>query len=84
VVERVGGRLPVLVDGGIRRGTDVLKALAFGATAVQIGRPYLWGLGLAGADGVARVVEILLKEFELAMMLAGKPTLKSVTRSVIW
>jgi 4-hydroxymandelate oxidase len=84
VVERVGGRLPVLVDGGVRRGTDVLKALAFGATAVQIGRPYLWGLGLAGADGVARVVEILRKEFELAMMLAGKPTLKSVTRSVIW
>ena len=84
VVERVGGRLPVLVDGGIRRGTDVLKALAFGATAVQIGRPYLWGLGLAGAAGVTRVVEILRREFELAMMLAGKPTLKSITRSVIW
>jgi len=84
VVDRVGGRIPVLVDGGIRRGTDVLKALAFGATAVEIGRPYLWGLGLAGSEGVARVVEILRREFELAMMLAGRPTLKSITRSVIW
>jgi 4-hydroxymandelate oxidase len=50
VVERVAGHMPVLVDGGIRRGTDVLKALALGAAAVQIGRPYLWGLGLAGAE----------------------------------
>jgi 4-hydroxymandelate oxidase len=84
VVERVAGRLPVLVDGGIRRGTDVLKALAFGAVAVQIGRPYLWGLGLAGPEGVARVVQILRREFELAMMLAGRPTLASIDRSVIW
>ncbi len=84
VVERVAGRLPVLVDGGIRRGTDVLKALAFGAVAVEIGRPYLWGLGLAGPDGVSRVVEILRHEFELAMMLAGRPTLGSIDRSAIW
>ena len=59
VVEKVEGRVPILVDGGIRRGTDVIKALARGATAVQIGRPYLWGLGVAGAEGVTRVVEIL-------------------------
>lgn len=84
VVDRVHGRIPVLVDGGIRRGTDVLKALALGAAAVQIGRPYLWGLGLAGADGVARVVEILRHEFELAMMLAGRPNLPSIDRSVLW
>jgi len=84
VAERVAGRLPVLVDGGVRRGTDVLKALALGAAAVQIGRPYLWGLGLAGADGVARVVEILRREFELAMMLAGRPSLASIDRSAIW
>ena len=84
VVERVSGQIPVLVDGGIRRGTDVLKALAFGATAVQIGRPYLWGLGIAGADGVARVIEILRREFEMAMMLTGRPTLRSIDRSVIW
>lgn len=84
VVEKVAGRVPVIVDGGIRRGTDVLKALALGARAVQIGRPYLWGLGMAGADGVARVVAILRKEFELAMALSGRPTLASIDRSVLW
>ncbi len=84
IVEKVEARVPVIVDGGIRRGTDVLKALALGAVAVQIGRPYLWGLGVAGAEGVTRVVEILRKEFELAMMLAGRPTLASIDRSVIW
>jgi 4-hydroxymandelate oxidase len=84
VVERIAGRLPVLVDGGVRRGTDVVKALALGAAAVQIGRPYLWGLGVAGADGVARVVEILRHEFELALMLTGRPSLGSIDRSVIW
>jgi 4-hydroxymandelate oxidase len=84
VVEKAGGRMPVLVDGGIRRGTDVLKALAYGATAVQIGRPYLWGLGVAGAEGVARVVQILRKEFELAMMLAGRPSVGSIDRTVLW
>ena len=61
-----------------------MKALGMGAAAVQIGRPYLWGLGVAGADGVARVVRILRKEFELAMALMGRPTLKSIDRSVIW
>ena len=84
VVERVAGRVPVLVDGGIRRGTDVLKALALGASAVQIGRPYLHGLGVAGADGVVRVVEILRQEFEMAMMLTGRATIKSIDRAVIW
>jgi 4-hydroxymandelate oxidase len=84
VVEKVAGRVPVLVDGGIRRGTDVLKAIALGATAVQIGRPYLYGLGVAGAAGVTRVVQILRHEFELAMMLTGRPTLASIDRSVIW
>ena len=84
VAEKVGGRIPVLVDGGIRRGTDVVKALARGAAAVQIGRPYLWGLGMAGAEGVARVVEILRKEFEMAMALTGRPSLASIDRSVLW
>ena len=84
VVDAVGGRVPILVDGGIRRGTDVIKALAYGARAVQIGRPYLWGLGLSGSAGVARVVQILRKEFELAMALAGRPTLASIDRSVLW
>ena len=84
VAERVAGRVPVLVDGGIRRGTDVVKALALGASAVQIGRPYLWGLGVAGAEGVAQVVRILRKELELAMALTGRPTLKSLDRTVLW
>ena len=84
VVEKVSGKIPVIVDGGIRRGTDVLKALALGATAVGIGRPYLYGLGVAGADGVSRVVEILRKEFELAMMLTGRANIASIDRSVIW
>ncbi len=84
VAEKVEGRIPILVDGGIRRGTDVIKALARGATAVQIGRPYLWGLGVAGSAGVARVVEILRREFEAAMMLMGRPTLASIDKTVLW
>jgi len=84
VAEKVEGRVPILVDGGIRRGTDVIKALARGATAVQIGRPYLWGLGIAGPEGVARVVEILRKEFEATVMLMGRPTIASIDKSVLW
>lgn len=84
VAERVEGRIPILVDGGIRRGTDIVKALARGATAVQIGRPYLWGLGVGGANGVARVVEILRHEFEMTMMLMGRPTLASIDKSALW
>jgi 4-hydroxymandelate oxidase len=84
VAERIAGRVPVFVDGGIRRGTDVLKALALGATAVGIGRPYLHGLAVGGADGVARVVEILRREFELAMMLTGRPSIASIDQSVLW
>ncbi|KAB2674716.1 MAG: alpha-hydroxy-acid oxidizing protein [Verrucomicrobia bacterium] len=84
VTERVAGRIPVLVDGGVRRGTDILKALAFGANAVLIGRPYLHGLAAAGADGVARVVALLRDELEQAMALTGRPTLADIDRSVIW
>jgi 4-hydroxymandelate oxidase len=84
VVDKVAGRIPVIVDGGIRRGTDVLKALALGAKAVGIGRPYLYGLGVGGAQGVTRVVEILRREFEMAMMLTGRATIASIDRSVIW
>ncbi|MEO6245861.1 MAG: alpha-hydroxy acid oxidase [Opitutaceae bacterium] len=84
VAARVGGRMPVLVDGGIRRGTDVLKALALGASAVLIGRPCLYGLAVGGADGVARVVNILRREFEMAMALTGRTALNQVDRDVIW
>jgi isopentenyl diphosphate isomerase/L-lactate dehydrogenase-like FMN-dependent dehydrogenase len=71
VVEAVGGRVPVLVDGGVRRGTDVLVALALGAAAVGIGRPALWGLAVNGEAGVAAVLDLLTAEIELAMALAG-------------
>lgn len=84
VVERVAGRVPVIVDGGIRRGTDVVKALAQGAAAVQIGRPYLWGLGVAGSEGVTRVVQILVKELELAMALMGLPSINAIDRKALW
>ena len=84
VAEKVAGRIPVLMDGGIRRGTDVLKALAMGANAVQIGRPYLYGLAVSGASGVTRVLEILQNEFQMAMALAGRPTIASIDGSVLW
>jgi 4-hydroxymandelate oxidase len=83
IVDRVAGRIPVLVDGGIRRGTDVLKALAFGATAVGIGRPYLYGLAVKGPEGVTGVVNILRNELEMAMAGAGRTTIASLDRSVI-
>ncbi len=84
VVERVAGAVPVLVDGGIRRGTDVLKALALGAKAVLIGRPYLYGLAAGGEDGVHRVLAILQQELQMAMALTGRPRLAEIERSVLW
>ena len=84
VVARVGSRVPVLVDGGVRRGTDVLKAIALGASAVLIGRPYCYGLGVAGSDGVRRVVDILRAELEAAMKLTGAATLRHIDRSLLW
>jgi 4-hydroxymandelate oxidase len=71
IVQVLAGEIDVLVDGGIRRGTDVLKALALGAQAVMVGRPVLWGLAASGADGTQRVLEILLSEFDTALALAG-------------
>jgi 4-hydroxymandelate oxidase len=84
VAARIAGRVPVLVDGGIRRGTDVLKAIALGASAVLIGRPYLFGLAVGGAEGVARVVNILRREFEMAMALTGRTSIAEIDGSVIW
>jgi 4-hydroxymandelate oxidase len=84
VADKVAGRIPVFVDGGIRRGTDILKALALGANAVFIGRPYLYGLGAAGEAGVTQVINILQREFQIAMALTGRTTVASIDRSVIW
>src|SRR5690606_19658654 len=75
---------PVLLDGGIRRGTDVLKALALGAKAVLLGRPIIHGLAVNGPSGVAHVLHILRTEFEMAMMLCGRKTLADIDESVIW
>ncbi|KAI8544730.1 hypothetical protein RHMOL_Rhmol08G0317900 [Rhododendron molle] len=81
VVRAVGGKIPVLIDGGVRRGTDIFKALALGAQAVLIGRPILYGLAAKGEYGVRRVIEMLKAELELTMALSGCPTLKDITRS---
>jgi isopentenyl diphosphate isomerase/L-lactate dehydrogenase-like FMN-dependent dehydrogenase len=83
VIAAVDGRSEVYLDGGIRRGTDVLKALALGARAVLIGRPILWGLAVDGAAGARRVLEILRAELEKAMILAGRPTLASIDRTLV-
>jgi len=83
VVDAVHGKLEVYMDGGIRRGTDVLKALAIGARAVLIGRPILWGLALGGAEGVRSVLDHLRGELELAMALSGRATVAQIDRSLV-
>ncbi|MEN0067879.1 MAG: alpha-hydroxy acid oxidase [Myxococcota bacterium] len=83
VVDAVAGRCPVWVDGGLRRGTDVLKALALGADAVLVGRPVLWGLSVDGAHGVRDVLKQLDGELREAMALAGAPRLRDVTRDLV-
>jgi 4-hydroxymandelate oxidase len=83
VVDAVGGAAEVYVDGGIRRGTDVLKALALGADAVLVGRPVLWGLAVDGADGVRSVLDQLAGELLEAMKLAGSPTIDAIGRDLV-
>lgn len=80
IADRVAGRVPVLMDGGIRRGTDVFKALASGASAVMVGRPIVYGLAVAGARGVAHVLRLLRDEFEIAMALTGCASLADIRR----
>lgn len=84
IVRAVAGRVPVLMDGGVRRGTDVLKALALGAKAVMVGRPVVHALAAAGAPGVAHLLHMLRAELEAAMVLTGCRTLDDVTSAVIW
>ena len=83
VVEAVHGRIPVLIDGGIRRGTDVFKALALGASAVFIGRPYIWGLASFGQNGVERVLDILRVELELVMKQCGARTIREIGKTSV-
>lgn len=83
VVAAAGGRCEIYVDGGVRRGSDVLKALALGARAVMIGRPILWGLSAGGAAGAFDVLTMLERELTWAMALSGRPTIASIDRSVL-
>lgn len=83
IASAVRGRVPIILDGGVRRGTDVLKALALGATAVGIGRPYIWGLGAYGQAGVERVLELLDNELMLAMIGVGARNLREITRAAL-
>ncbi|HEX5434932.1 MAG TPA: alpha-hydroxy acid oxidase [Candidatus Angelobacter sp.] len=84
VVDAVGGRIPVLMDSGIRRGTDILMALALGARAVLVGRPYVYGLAAGGAEGVERVIRIFREELERAMALTGRRSIAEIDSSVLW
>jgi 4-hydroxymandelate oxidase len=85
VVDAVGGQAEVYVDGGVRRGTDVIKAIALGARAVMIGRPVLWGLAIDGEAGVCAVLDLLRQEIDLAMGLSGARTVSEITRDlVVW
>lgn len=83
VVAGIKGKVPVLIDGGFRRGTDIFKALALGATAVGVGRPYAWGLAAFGQPGVEAVLSILRRELEVMMREAGTPSVASITRSFV-
>lgn len=83
VIEGVHGKIPVLLDSGIRRGTDIIKSLALGAQAVCVGRPILWGLAVAGEEGVRRVIELYRSEFELNLGLLGCPSVADIRREMV-
>lgn len=83
IVEAVNGKVPVIIDGGVRLGTDVLKALAIGADAVFVGRPVLWGLAVKGEEGVENILSILRNELEIEMMLCGAAKVKDIARSMV-
>jgi L-lactate oxidase len=83
IVEAVGPNVPVFLDGGVRRGVHVFKALALGATAVGVGRPTLYSLALGGASGVTSMFDVLKTELQLAMKLAGCASIKDITRKFV-
>ena len=84
IVEAVGGAAPVMIDGGFRRGVDVVKALALGARAVLIGRPHLWGVACAGEDGVTWVLELFRREIDRALALGSWDSIAKLDRSIIF
>jgi L-lactate dehydrogenase (cytochrome)/(S)-mandelate dehydrogenase len=83
VVDAVAGRIPVLLDGGVRRGSHVVKAVALGAAACLIGRPHLWGLTVAGEAGVAQVLEIFRRDIDRVLALGGWDGIAQVDRSIL-
>jgi 4-hydroxymandelate oxidase len=83
IIAAVNGRIPVLIDSGFRRGTDIVKALAMGAAGVAVGRPYLWGLGAFGEPGVERVLELLRTELSAAMGQVGAPNVKAIVPAMV-
>jgi isopentenyl diphosphate isomerase/L-lactate dehydrogenase-like FMN-dependent dehydrogenase len=83
IADAVGGRMPILIDSGFRRGTDIVKALCLGASAVCVGRPYIWGLGAFGQAGVERVLELLRVELHAAMQQVGAPSIKALVPGMV-
>jgi isopentenyl diphosphate isomerase/L-lactate dehydrogenase-like FMN-dependent dehydrogenase len=83
VVQGTGGRIPVICDGGFRRGTDIFKAMALGAASIGIWRPYIWGLGAFGQEGVETVLALLRKEFELVMKQMGTLSVPGITKAYV-
>jgi 4-hydroxymandelate oxidase len=84
LMDAVDGKMEVLIDGGIRRGTDVFKAIALGAKAVGVGRPIIWGLAVDGEQGAKRVLDILRKDFELTMRLCGCATIEDINKDLLF
>jgi isopentenyl diphosphate isomerase/L-lactate dehydrogenase-like FMN-dependent dehydrogenase len=83
IADAIGGRTPILIDGSFRRGSDIFKALAYGATAVMLGRPVVWGLAAYGPEGAQQVLEMLQTEVARDMAHCGKLTIKDIDRTVI-
>ena len=83
IVEAADGKIEVLIDGGIRRGTDIVKAIALGAKAVGVGRPIIWGLAVDGEQGAKRILDILRRDFELAMRLCGCTSIEEINKGLV-
>ena len=83
IVEAVNGRIPIIVDSGFRRGSDIVKALCIGANAVCVGRPYIWGLGAFGQSGVEQVLELLRAETSSTMQQVGAPSIKQLVPAMV-